>query len=96
MISKDFPGFNFTREEIAGNVPADSGVYALFNSDAWIYVGEAANLRVKLLEHLAGDNPCINSHEPTGFQFELWPADRRSTRRGQLIIQMVPLCNARG
>ena len=82
----------FQREWILKNAPESSGVYGLFNS-FWIYIGEADNLRARILEHLDGDDPCIVRFQPSGFAFELAsPIDRRR-RHLQLIRELQPLCN---
>lgn len=82
----------FQRECILQNAPESSGVYGLFNA-FWIYIGEAENLRARLLEHLDGDDPCIVRFQPSGFAFELAsPKDRRG-RHEQLIRELQPLCN---
>ena len=49
--------YRFQRESILLNAPESSGVYGLFSA-LWIYIGEAENLRARLLEHLDGENPC--------------------------------------
>jgi hypothetical protein len=57
--------------------PESSRVYGLF-SDLRVYIGEAENLRDRLLEHLAGDNPGMVHYQPSSFAFELVsPAERR-------------------
>lgn len=82
----------FQRECVLKNAPESSGVYGLFNA-FWIYIGEADNLRARLLEHLAGDDPCIVRFQPSGFAFELAsPIDRRR-RHEHLIKELQPLCN---
>ena len=82
----------FQRDCVLKNAPESSGVYGLFNA-FWIYLGEADNLRARLLEHLAGDDPCIVRFQPSGFAFELAsPIDRRR-RHDQLIKELRPLCN---
>src|SRR5260370_2702467 len=60
----------FQRESILQNAPECSGVYGLFNA-FWIYIGEAENLRARILEHLAGDNPSIAPFQPSGFGLSL-------------------------
>jgi hypothetical protein len=60
----------FPRESILLNAPETSGVYGLYNA-CWIYLGEADNIKRGLLEHLTGEDACINRHQPFGFAFEL-------------------------
>jgi len=83
----------FARESIELNAPESSGVYGLFSA-LWIYIGEADNIRARLLEHFDGDDhdPCIAHHQPTGFAFELIPPADRSRRQEQLIKELLPIC----
>lgn len=86
--------YQFQRESILLNVPESSGVYGLFSA-LWIYIGEAENLRERLLEHLDGDNPCILHYQPSGFAFELAsPTDRRCWHQ-ELVMELQPLCSGR-
>jgi len=82
----------FQRECILKNAPESSGVYGLFNA-FWIYIGEADNLRARILEHLDGDDPCIVRFQPSGFAFELASPNERRRRHEQLIKELQPLCN---
>lgn len=83
----------FARESIELNAPESSGVYGLFSA-LWIYIGEADNIRARLLEHFDGDDhdPCIAHHQPTGFAFELIPPADRGRRQEQLIKELLPIC----
>jgi hypothetical protein len=84
--------FLFQRESILRNAPECSGVYGLFSA-FWIYVGEADNLRARILKHLEGDDPCIVHYRPSGFAFELASANDRRNRREYLMKELQPLCN---
>lgn len=95
MIGPGQPGYNFTRASILANAPTGSGVYVLFTSETWVYVGEAGDIRARLIQHLDGDNACVTRLNPTGFQFELWPAHQRVARQDALIVQLHPACNRR-
>jgi hypothetical protein len=89
-------GVNFlwSRARIISHVPPAAGVYAIWRSDAWIYVGETTDLLVRLLEHFEGNPPCIARQEPTAFGFELVPGEGRVARQNWLISQLRPLCNS--
>jgi hypothetical protein len=87
--------FPFSRPSILANAPNASGVYALYNPQIWIYLGESGDLQARLLQHLGGDNACITQNGPTGFQFELSPAAQRVARQNQLIAALGPICNQR-
>jgi hypothetical protein len=83
--------YRFQQESILLNAPESSGVYGLYSA-LWIFIGEADNLRARLLEHLAGDNPGIQDYQPSGFAFELVSPPERSRRLEALIADLQPLC----
>lgn len=95
MIGPGLPTHNFTREDILKDSPSASGVYAIFNPQKWIYVGEGKDIQARLVAHFNGDNACITKEKPTGFQFEYSPSDKRVARQDQLILQLGPACNQR-
>ena len=95
MIGPGQFSFLYNRVSILANAPAASGVYALYNPQSWIYVGEGKDIRARLLDHLNGDSACLTQVNPTGFQFELCPADRRVARQDELIVALSPACNQR-
>jgi len=86
--------YGWERDAIIQNAPAASGVYGLYNV-VWIYVGQADDIRARLLEHLTGDDACITRYRPTGFAFELVGPPERSRRLQELIHQTEPLCCGR-
>ena len=67
------------------------GVYGIFNSSIWIYVGKG-EIRQRLQAHLDNDNPCITNSSPAGFIAELVSGDP-SNREVQLILELKPKCN---
>ncbi len=83
--------YQFQRESILLNAPESSGVYGLYSA-LWIHLGEADNIRERLLEHLAADDACIRSYQPSGFAFELVSPPTRSRRLEELVIKLQPLC----
>jgi hypothetical protein len=87
-----YRNFHFTRESIVDNAPVCSGVYGLYNA-LWIYIGEAENIQHKLLEHLANDtHESWNGHyRPSGFAFEIVPAEDRGRRQRELLHELQPL-----
>lgn len=89
-------GYSFTEGAIKVSAPHASGVYMIFNRREYIFVGESANIRKRLLEHLQRDDEGIRSHDPTYFNYELCPEDRRAKRRAELIQRLKPVCNAVG
>ena len=65
-----FRKFQWNRDSIMLNAPEGSGVYGLFSA-LWIYIGEAENMRERLLEHLSGNNSCTTHYQPSGFALSL-------------------------
>src|SRR6516162_6088733 len=85
--------YPWNHESIVAHVPHASGVYALFDSQKWIYVGEAADIQTELLRHLNGNNTALARNLLTGFQFEVVAAAQRVARQDQLISALQPACN---
>jgi hypothetical protein len=83
--------YRFQRDSIVLQAPESSGVYGLYSA-LWIYIGECDNIRARLLEHLAGDNPCISLRQPSGFAFELVCPEHRRRRKEELIKKLEPFC----
>jgi excinuclease UvrABC nuclease subunit len=95
MIAPGTQGLDFTRANILVNAPKQSGVYAIYNANVWIYVGEGQDIQARLLAHFNGDNACITRYAPTGFQFELVAANQRVARQDALILALDSKCNRR-
>lgn len=72
--------------------PTQSGVYALFTGDEWVYIGAARNIQVHLLTHLNGPDPCILRHHATSFAYETVPAEALVARQEALIQEFRPVC----
>ena len=86
-------GSNFSWDAILSNAPNRSGVYGLFGSTGWIYVGESNDIQGRLLHHINETDTSIKRHGPTGFVFELSPEDQRVNRQKDLIRELDPPCN---
>lgn len=75
--------------------PNQRGVYGIFRSGRWIYVG-SGDIRDRLLSHLRGDNhsdPCIAHEGPTH-----WIADVTAiykAREVELSLELTPQCGER-
>ena len=94
----------FFRTEIEKLAPNQPGVYGIFRQEeltgtnllnpvTWIYVG-TGDIRQRLLDHIDGDNPCINREEPTHWVAEVILGDP-SAREAELIRELNPVCNMR-
>ena len=89
-------GFDFTESGIASFAPRESGVYGIYNSGEWIYVGEAKDMEARLYEHLrkqSEQSARIWRRNPTSFIFERCDAKTRTEREAQLIAELNPTCN---
>jgi hypothetical protein len=80
---------------VLAKAPADSGLYALFTREEWIYIGEAENIQVHLLQHLNSPDPLVLRYGVTSFAYECVPLEARATRQQELIAEFNPLCGAR-
>jgi len=50
MLWRDPHDLPLTRIEIVAHIPSESGVYAIMDGDVCLFVGEAWNLKARLLE----------------------------------------------
>ena len=86
---------SFTAVSVQKNAPDSSGVYGLSNGLEWIFIGEASNIRARLMEHLNEVDTVLARRSPTGFMFEVCSPDERITRHDALVRQFEPFCNRR-
>ncbi len=82
----------FTRNGIEALAPGQRGVYGIYKSNLWIYVGKG-DLRANLLAHFNGDNPDIIKYGPTYFVTEV--TANLDNREKQLIVELSPVANKR-
>lgn len=82
---------NFTREAILACAPPTSGVYALFNFDCQVFIGESANIQEALLRHESETDFQSRHLRPTVFSFELCAAELRKPKADELIARFHPL-----
>lgn len=78
---------------VGRNAPPSSGVYGLADARQWLYVGETADIRAELLTHLQNPHAFLKDHPPSGFTYELSPAERRIERQNQLVMELEPVGN---
>jgi len=84
---------SFTMTSVAKNAPAASGVYGLANSSQWLYIGETHNIHAELLNHLQHPAAFLRQNYPSGFTYELSPAEHRVGRQHQLVFELEPIGN---
>jgi hypothetical protein len=74
-----------TRIDVVSQIPSESGVYAIADGDAYLLVGEAWNLKARLLE-------LMNVLQDVGeFRviYELCPEEDRLARKEQIGVQLL-------
>jgi len=84
---------SFTQISVHKNAPAASGVYGLSDAREWLYIGECADIRAELLNHLKNPTEFLRAHTPLGFTYELSSASDRLNRQKQLVSQLNPAAN---
>ena len=66
---------------VQDRVPSTSGVYTIFTSRRWLFVGESADIRQSLFGHLNDpDASWAAESQPLSFSFEVADATERVTR----------------
>lgn len=88
--------YSFSENGIATYAPRNSGVYGIYNSSEWIYVGEAGDMEASLYEHLrskSNQSACILRRKPTHYVFDNCDEKTRLTREKVLIQELDPCCN---
>jgi hypothetical protein len=86
---------SFTVASVQKNAPECSGVYGLSNDRDWIFIGEAHDLRARLLEHLSEIDTPLAYKRPVGFAYEECSPLDRVERQSALVRQFAPVCNRR-
>ncbi len=82
----------FTLISVQNNAPECSGVYGLSNDREWVLIGEAPNIRARLLEHLNEIDTPLSHQKPAGFAYEeCSPLDRVCRQMPGSAIW--PVCN---
>jgi DedD protein len=83
--------YSFKQDSINQHAPTVSGVYGLFNFRHQIVIGSTANVRDAVLHHRRHTKFRFSRFEPTGFTFEICPAERRENRAQELIKEYNPI-----
>ncbi len=85
--------FTYDVLSVVTAAPRRSGVYAIRSAETVVYIGEARDVQVRLLQHLNGDVPGIERDQPSHFSFELVAARDRVERRDALVQELTPAGN---
>ena len=71
--------YAFTHRAVIDKAPKASGVYCIFTSKRWVYVGESDDIQQSLFSHLNEPSLCLQRFSALSFSFELTsPAERRA------------------
>jgi hypothetical protein len=93
MVYTEGETYAFGYQAVREKAPSVSGVYTIYTSKEWVYVGESADIRQSLLRHLNDPTGCIGLCGPLSFSFELATAADRGPRQQALIAALGPACN---
>ena len=80
----------FTMTKVQELNPNQIGCYGLMKVGEWIYVGKG-DIRLRLLAHLNGDNPCIARRGPTHW-VDVVTTDYDAEEE-RLLRELTPTCN---
>jgi hypothetical protein len=85
--------YAFTYQGVEEKAPNASGVYVIYTSQQWVFVGESDDIRQGLFSHLNEPSPCMARFGPLSFSFEMAPATERVSRQQALVSELKPECN---
>ena len=86
--------YMYTFEAVLEKAPRASGVYTIYTSSRWVFVGESEDIRLSLFRHLNDDGASMTRFGPLSFSFELLPPAERVPRRKALIAALDPACGS--
>ena len=84
--------YAFAYKAVGENAPTGSGVYTIYTSRRWVYVGESDNIRKSLFGHLNDEAARMHDFGPLSFSFEAAPASARVALQQGLIAELHPAC----
>ena len=97
---------SYTEKDVRANAPATAGVYMLRvkskdDGRQIIYVGQASNLRERLLDHLSSNEPneCLRARQKYTVQYcwiEISREKERDYEERAKIAKYQPKCNTQG
>ncbi len=85
--------YAFLYQGVEEKAPNASGIYTIYTSRQWVYVGETEDIRQSLFGHLNEPTACMGQFGPLSFSFELVPREARITRYQALVNELEPVCN---
>ena len=88
--------YAFGYRAVQDKVPNMSGVYTIYTSQRWLYVGESADVKQSLFGHLNEPSACMARRGPLSFSFEVASPAQRVGRQQELIAAFGPSCQRLG
>jgi hypothetical protein len=85
--------YALTYRGVQEKAPNASGLYTIYTSQQWVYVGESDDIRHSLFRHLNEPDACMDRCGPLSFSFELTSSAERVSRRKALMAELRPVCN---
>lgn len=61
--------YDFTLESTK-SIPEKCGIFALFNDESCVLIGQAANLRSRIVKLFEKPDDCVKQHTPTSVEIE--------------------------
>jgi hypothetical protein len=84
--------YAFGYRAVQDKAPNMSGVYTIYTSRRWLYVGESEDVKQSLFKHLSEPSACMARRGPLSFSFELVPPAERVGRQQALVEALGPTC----
>src|SRR3954447_6094946 len=75
---------------VQDKAPNMSGVYTIYTSQRWLYVGESGDVQESLFRHLNEPSACMAERGPLSFSFEVVPREERAGRQQALVAALGP------
>lgn len=92
VASEDNDTYAFGFRAVQDKAPNKSGVYTIYTSQQWLYVGESEDVKESLFRHLNEASACMARLGPLSFSFEVVPAAARLGRQQALVAALAPAC----
>jgi hypothetical protein len=84
--------YAFGYRAVQDTAPNMSGVYTIYTSQRWLYVGESEDIKQSLFRHLNEPSACMARRGPLSFSFEVVPPAERVGRQQALVAALGPTC----
>ena len=88
--------YDFTLEAVK-SIPEKCGIFALFNEEGCIRIGQASDLRSRIVKLLEKPDDCVKQHRPTSVEIEPcspFEIEKRwaAFKRGLDLRRIYPVC----